>query len=684
MRAIRCGIARTFVIILLVLTASIAAWLTDAAAAVTCNGTLPVGGGGQDLNVTGPCVVAGGTGTEPTVYQYGNVNIYVNDPTQSTASAYLKFADAKVDFWAHSILVENKGQLLAGVDEKGVRTPIGTAGGQLRIYIWGKKGDTPIACKSVWNKSGKTPDDMGPCGIEPTIWKSNMVPSAQPTKSVLPAGVNDYFYNYSLMNLGTDKSFFGSKVIAVSFGGAMKFAGARGASYRIGADTPSNTGTSWVRLNGSLNPQDKEMVVNGLVDWQKGDHIVITSTDYIPGHAEELLIQFVSQNATAKTTTIRFTNVLPRVTGVKYSHNGTTYNLANMLDAKTVTALGYSTVETRAAVGLLTRSIQILSAGDMQGDLFPTEDSTVEPNYFFGAHTIVRQGFLAYQLQGVSFYQMGQGGAIGRYPVHFHMVRQAPNSTYVKDCSVWDSMTRWMTLHATQNVILQRNVGYKSIGHGYYIEDGTEANNQIYANLGVLARAAVANKIVGGISVGLNPRSVPGILAAADNDQPHVFPYHSDTEQPSVFWIMNGWNDFEYNMAAGAGGCGACYWLLPGYNSGPENTFQFGSDPNKPLPNSAMTWRGYPSMQGSFVGVNGAVLQPPRPPSIAELALGQAGTTPLQKFVGNSCTSGMNSFITVGGLGQCHGVQPFIGNRTYGSNSQSQCTQSPDHGAGQI
>ncbi|HKA30065.1 MAG TPA: hypothetical protein VKH82_11845 [Candidatus Binatia bacterium] len=49
-------------------------------------------------------------------------------------------------------------------------------------------------------------------------------------------------------------------------------------------------------------------------------------------------------------------------------------------------------------------------------------------------------------------------------------------------------------------------------------------------------------------------------------------PYHSDSDTPSVFWIMNGWNDFQYNFAAGAGSCGVCYWLVPGYNSGRENS----------------------------------------------------------------------------------------------------------------
>ena len=137
-------------------------------------------------------------------------------------------------------------------------------------------------------------------------------------------------------------------------------------------------------------------------------------------------------------------------------------------------------------------------------------------------------------------------------------------------------MTRWYVLHATQGVLMARNVGYASIGHGYYLEDGTETDNKLYANIGVFARAAVTNP--------QNPRNVPGILAAPDYPIIHrppenggplqtgpsddVVPYHTDWDHPTVFWIMNGWNDFENNMADGAGTCGVCYWMLPGINSG--------------------------------------------------------------------------------------------------------------------
>ena len=49
---------------------------------------------------------------------------------------------------------------------------------------------------------------------------------------------------------------------------------------------------------------------------------------------------------------------------------------------------------------------------------------------YFGGHTMVRQGFKAYQMQGVEFYQLGQGGQSGTIP-HFHMVRSTPNNTFV-------------------------------------------------------------------------------------------------------------------------------------------------------------------------------------------------------------------------------------------------------------
>ena len=109
-------------------------------------------------------------------------------------------------------------------------------------------------------------------------------------------------------------------------------------------------------------------------------------------------------------------------------------------------------------------------------------------------------------MQGVEFRQLGQGGKLGHYPIHFHLARQMPGDTIVKDSSINESMTRWITVHGTQGLTLARNVGYRSIGRGFYLEDGVETDNKFYSNLGIFARAAVANAD--------NPRNVPGILAS--------------------------------------------------------------------------------------------------------------------------------------------------------------------------
>jgi hypothetical protein len=220
-----------------------------------------------------------------------------------------------------------------------------------------------------------------------------------------------------------------------------------------------------------------------------------------------------------------------------------------------------------------------------------------------------------YQIQGVEFYQLGQGGRLGHYPIHFHLARKTPPGTFVQDASVHDSMTRWITLHGTHNVTLARNVGYLSIGHGYYLEDGTEINNQLHANIGIYARSAA--EIDAQTPQRDNPRQVPGILSASSGAP---FPYQSDWVHPTVFWIMNGWNAFEGNMAAGAGACGACYWPVLGSISGDSK---------------AMTWDSYASIQQGIV---------------------RGGTAPLKTFTGNYCTTAMHSFNSTPSTATCLGV----------------------------
>lgn len=625
-----------------------------------------------DLKVVGQCDITTDPGQpDPLVYAFHNVNI-VN-------GGILKFHDAyNIDFYAESILVENGGSLVAVSTEVGYLSQISQLAGvlpytkRLTIHLWGPKDDPGIECVS----------DLGlnsaPCGIPNTpsgnqkgLWDSNPImamdlvmnppppppmPKNAPCVSLtgyikyLPG--NDCFYQYEIQDSQDQragrKAYFGHKVLAVSFGGTLQLFGSDGVTYLMSGQkcmpkevgnecNPANSGNSWRRLTkvGEDTDGHPQLTLaqpkgSAAVNWKKGDRIVVTTTDYLPSHSEvRTLMADAAQN------------VLTIDSKLEEDHNTKTYSF---MDAPA--SVGPQNdpnvpdidraIDTRAVVALLTRNIQVVSEGDT-----PSEAFEEKPGNFYGGHTIVRQGFLSYQVQGVEFHQLGQGGQIGRYPVHFHMLRKTaqPPSTaadktpeplnYLKDCSIDDSMTRWVTVHATQGMYIARNVGYKSIGHGYYLEDATEINNKFYSNVGVFARAAIQD-------MEHNPRQVPGILADNTPLNPlnpktgngDYMPYRSDYNHPTVFWITNGWNDFQYNFAAGAATCGACYWWLGTGVSGPSQY---------------QTWDSYASQQ---VVTN----QPTN--------YRRAGLAPLANFVGNSCVAAMTSFQMNVQTGVCLGVNP--------------------------
>ncbi len=532
-------------------------------------------GDGDDIKITGLCKVGAGS------YSYHNINIY--------GGGMLIFLDENIDLTAESILVERDGTLEAGT----TKNPIGK-NGKLVIHLYGEN-------QGIHGKGIPCQYDVH-CGVPGTIWGTN-----GSEKVNLPGGVFDYFYDYKPLDFddGDPNAYFGYKVLGVGYGGSLLLYGQDGASYPEGGDLkPYDSGESWARLIESVDKDAQTLKLDRIVNWQHGDRIVVTTTDYIARHSEVVTVDSVDNEGDTSVVTLSDT--------INFPHNGKRYDLSDLPagvgpepDPNQPPDTPKS-VETRAAVALLTRSIQIVSAGN-------APDAPLDATGFFGGHTVFRQGFKQIDIHGVEFYQMGQGGKIMHYPVHFHMARKTPAGTTIADCSVDDSMTRWYVLHATQNVLLERNVGYLSIGHGYYLEDGTETDNKLYSNIGITVRAAVQNNMV-------NPRSVPGILAAKYppyNYPQEAVPFHSDVDHPTVFWIMNGWNDFEYNMASGADTCGACYWLLPGYNSGMSRMEK---------------WEYYAAEQRN---------------------LDLAGSTPLYKFVGNYCNTAMNSFNTIADTVKC-------------------------------
>ncbi len=630
------------------------------------NKILPGGDATQpyDLLIDGVSCIVDGSGNAGNVcspgkmcgsYVYRNVNIL--------NGGSLSFADnpvsPQINFHAHSILVEMGGTLQAGAGGSGIAYP-------LTIWLYGVQGDEAgnIACVSG-----------GQCGVSDADWNSNpnVVMKTMPahdsttsctlaSKSLMPLG--DCFYQYEPLEANDPPgqgAYFGSKVLAVSAGGSLTLRGAKGSRPGPIDANPGDSGTSWGRLTKTLTGGEMSFPIDRAVDWTAGDHIVVTTTDYLTSHSEELVISSVDKSS----------NTIHVTTPVVWPHNGNPYDYSKVAAANPTagptpdpaTTLPAHNIETRAIVALLTRNIVIASEGPSAitdpsvTDHFPV--SLPRPTNFDGGHTVVREGFKVFQVQGVEFYQLGQGGYIGHYPVHFHMDRTVPQpdppgttgfmGTYVADSSIVDSMTRFITVHATQGVILARNVGYKSIGHGFYLEDATEINNKVYSNAAISVRGGLTD-------LATNPRQVPGILftnqgSGQIQDNSIIGPGYvnqTDVTNPSAFWIMNTWNDFEYNAAVGTGTCGACYWMPPAGISGPSQY---------------ETWTDYAGMQQvTAFDPNGVPSGP------------LFGAVPLMKFKGNSCRASMNSLMTVGQTSQCSGV-----NYGPGTDDASQLYAVPDN-----
>jgi len=120
------------------------------------------------------------------------------------------------------------------------------------------------------------------------------------------------------------------------------------------------------------------------------------------------------------------------------------------------------------------------------------------------------------------FRHLGKEGVLGKYPIHFHLVRDSMRGSGVHGASVWDSHNRWITIHSTDHLLIRDCVGYQSRGHGFFLEDATEQWNVLDRNLAVQAFGSVPL-----------PRQV---LSYDPNDG-------------AGFWWANGRNTFTRNVS---------------------------------------------------------------------------------------------------------------------------------------
>jgi hypothetical protein len=120
------------------------------------------------------------------------------------------------------------------------------------------------------------------------------------------------------------------------------------------------------------------------------------------------------------------------------------------------------------------------------------------------------------------FRHLGKEGVLGRYSLHFHLVGDTMRGSSVIGVSIWDSGNRWLAIHGTNYLVVRDCVGYRSLGHGFFFEDGTEVNNIVDRNLAVQAFSALP----------LPKQVVP-----------------FDKNDGSGFWWANSHNSFTRNVA---------------------------------------------------------------------------------------------------------------------------------------
>ncbi|MCF6767468.1 hypothetical protein L3V86_03685 [Thiotrichales bacterium 19S11-10] len=251
-------------------------------------------------------------------------------------------------------------------------------------------------------------------------------------------------------------------------------------------------------------------------------------------------------------------------------------------------------IDERAEVALLSRNIQLTSTAGDKSQLPEGYPS----NQYFGGHLAVmnHQGSEPSEqvhLIGVEIEKFGQP-LVGRYPVHFHRLNASSSTEdpnlIVQDTSVHHSYDKCFVPHATMGIKFYNNVCVRTIGQGFYLEDGYMIEDNHF----------VRNLVAGVMGASLDylpysnnsPLPAPGngfnLFWSGDyktNDQqfvagnydPSKIPDTSnsgantdhpiDSLNPNGFWITNFGgkltpNLFVNNSVAGCQIQGRGYWII--------------------------------------------------------------------------------------------------------------------------
>jgi len=251
---------------------------------------------------------------------------------------------------------------------------------------------------------------------------------------------------------------------------------------------------TWVKLGAPVKtrggPVSEIILAESVTGWRVGDRLIVTTSD----------LKVYKQGGTEETTikSIDGTKVVLQQS-LKYGHLG---------DG-----------DYRAEVANLSRNVVVESAN---------------PNGVRG-HTMYHRGS-AGGISYAEFRHLGKENVLGKYSLHFHLCGDTMRGSSVVGASIHDSKNRWLTIHGTNYLVVRDCVGYQSIGHGFFLEDGTEVYNVLDRNLAVQA---------------LEGKPLPK----------QMLPF--DKNDGAGFWFANAHNTFTRNVAADCGQYGLRFDAQP-------------------------------------------------------------------------------------------------------------------------
>uniref|UniRef100_A0A452HPU1 hyaluronoglucosaminidase n=1 Tax=Gopherus agassizii TaxID=38772 RepID=A0A452HPU1_9SAUR len=295
-----------------------------------------------------------------------------------------------------------------------------------------------------------------------------------------------------------------------------------GISFRVTAFS------GWVKgipHNGFRVQVSKGIILNlmdEVTSWLPGDRIVIASTDYSMHQAEEF-------------------NLLPcpecKSNQVKIDGSPLYLHVGEVVDG----------IDMRAEVGLLTRNILI--QGEMEDSCYGQNQCQFFSYDTFGGQIKIQRNFTSVHMAGVELKNMGQQ-ILGSYPVHFHMTGDVDEKggyespTYLDNLAIHHCFSRCVAIHGTHGLLVKDTIGYDTLGHCFFLEDGLEQRNTFYHNLGLLTKPG---------TILPSDRNEATCLAMRSNVYGNYVPIPStDCMAVSTFWIANPNNNLIENAAAGS------------------------------------------------------------------------------------------------------------------------------------